>query len=142
MILLDTHVLSETMRPEPDPAVLRWLDAQVAETLYISTVTVAEMLFGVGALPDGRRKQALASTLRRQFTFFDGRILAFDLDAARHHADLAIAARAAGRGFPTLDGYIAAIAAARVFDVATRDGSAFEAAGLPTIDPWQAGLKA
>lgn len=139
MIVLDTNVVSEAMKPEPTPAVRDWLDAQAAETLYLSSVTVAELLFGIGALPDGRRKQMLATTLDGQLALFDGRILAFDTDAARHYADIAVAARNAGKGFPTPDGYIAAIATAHGFAVATRDASPFHAAGVPVIDPWKAG---
>ncbi|GFO83386.1 MAG: VapC ribonuclease Y4jK [Methyloceanibacter sp.] len=138
MIVLDTNVVSEAMKPDPDPAMRDWLDEQVAETLYISSVTVAELLFGIGALPDGRRKQKLAVTLDGMLPLFEGRILAFDTDAARHYADLAVAARKAGKGFPTPDGYIAAIATAHGFTVATRDASAFDAAGVPVIDPWTA----
>lgn len=138
MIVLDTNVVSEAMKPEPNPAVLDWLDEQVAETLYLSSVTVAELLFGIGALPDGRRKQRLATALDGHLALFDGRILPFDTDAARHYANLAVAARNAGKGFPTPDGYIAAIAATHGFTVATRDASAFKAAGVPVIDPWTA----
>lgn len=136
MIVLDTNVVSEAMKPEPASAVRYWLDEQAAETLYISSVTVAELLFGIGALPNGRRKQKLAATLDGMLLLFDGRILAFDTDAARHYADLAVAARKAGKGFPTPDGYIAAIATAHGFTVATRDVSAFNAAGVSVIDPW------
>lgn len=136
MIVLDTNVVSEAMKPEPAPAVRDWLDEQVAETLYISSVTVAELLFGIGTMPDGRRKQKLVTTLEGMLPLFEGRILAFDTDAARHYADLAVAARKAGKGFPTPDGYIAAIATAHGFTVATRDASAFDAAGVPIIDPW------
>lgn len=136
MIVLDTNVVSEAMKPEPDAAVRDWLDEQVAETLYISSVTVAELLFGVGALPDGRRKQMLAATLEGVLALFENRILAFDTDAARHYAGLAVAARKAGKGFPTPDGYIAAIATTHGFAVATRDASAFNAAGVPVIAPW------
>jgi hypothetical protein len=102
-------------------------------------VTVAELLFGIGALPDGRRKQKLATTLDGLLSLFDGRILPFDTEAARCYADLAIAARNAGKGFPMPDGYIAAIATAHGFAVASRDASAFKAAGVPVIDPWKAG---
>jgi predicted nucleic acid-binding protein len=138
MIVLDTNVVSEAMKPEPDPALRDWLDEQAAETLYISSVTVAELLFGIGALPHGRRKQKLAATLDAMLPLFEGRILAFDTDAARHYADLAVEARKAGKGFPTPDGYIAAIATAHGFTVATRDAGAFDAAGVPVIDPWTA----
>lgn len=140
MILLDTNVVSEAMKPEPHPALHAWLDEQAAETLYLSSVTLAELLFGIGALPVGRRKKALAETLDGLLELFEGRILAFDTEAARHYAELAVKARATGKGFPTADGYIAAIAAAQGFAVATRDMSPFEAVGLNVINPWQAQL--
>ncbi|MDZ3836742.1 MAG: type II toxin-antitoxin system VapC family toxin [Rhodospirillales bacterium] len=136
MILLDTNVVSEAMTREPHPRVREWLDAQAGETLFLSSITVAELLFGIGALPDGKRKQSLAAALDDVLDVFAARILPFDTEAARHYADLAVKARAAGRGFPTPDGYIAAIAAAHGFAVASRDMSAFTAAGLTVIDPW------
>lgn len=80
MIVLVTNVVSEAMKPEPAPAVRDWLDEQAAETLYLSSVTVAELMFGIGALPDGRRKQKLAATLDGLLGLFDGRILPFDTD--------------------------------------------------------------
>lgn len=138
MILLDTNVISEAMKPAPDPAVRHWLDEQAAETLYLSSVTIAELMFGIGALPKGNRKDRLTATLDGVLTMFADRILPFDTKAARRYADLAVKARAAGRGFPTPDGYIAAIAASHDFAVASRDSSAFKAAGLPVIDPWTA----
>ena len=138
MIVLDTNVVSEAIKPEPNPSVLAWLDAQAAETLFISSITVAELLFGIGALPDGRRKDLLATRIDGLLDQFVGRVLHFDTTAARRYADLAVKARAAGQGFPTPDGYIAGIAAAHGFSVASRDTSAFNAAGLAVIDPWTA----
>ncbi len=137
MILLDTNVVSEGMKPMPAPEVRDWLDAQVAETLYLSSVTVAELLFGIGALPEGQRKAKLTAMIAGLLDLFEGRILAFDTAAARHYADIAVVVRNAGRGFPTPDGYIAAIAVAHGFKVATHDASAFAAAGVPIIDPWK-----
>lgn len=139
MILLDTNVVSEAMKPVPDDAVRGWLDEQAAETLYLSSVTIAELMFGIGALPKGNRKDKLASALDGVMELFADRVLPFDIDAARHYADLAVKARAAGKGFPTPDGYIAAITASKGFVVATRDTSAFDAAGVEVIDPWKAG---
>ncbi|WP_422014652.1 type II toxin-antitoxin system VapC family toxin [Reyranella sp.] len=138
MILLDTNVISEAMKPEPDPAIRDWLDEQAPETLYLSSVTIAEFTFGIGALPEGRRKDGLAAALEGVMALFGVRILPFDTKAAQRYGDLAVRARAAGRGFPTPDGYIAAIAAAHDFAVASRDVSPFEAAGLAVIDPWTA----
>ncbi|MBA4788627.1 MAG: type II toxin-antitoxin system VapC family toxin [Rhizobiales bacterium] len=136
MILLDTNVISEAMKPIPDDAVRAWLDEQAAETLYLSSVTIAELLFGIGALPAGKRKDRLTEALDGVIELFADRVLPFDIAAARHYAGLAVKARAAGKGFPTPDGYIAAIAASRGFTAATRDTSAFDAAGVAVINPW------
>lgn len=136
MIVLDTNVVSEAMKPEPDRAVRAWLNEQVAETLYLSSVTLAELLFGIGALPDGRRKSGLAATLDGLLALFGNRVLSFDTEAAGRYADLAVTARAAGKGFPAPDGYICAIAASRGFLVATRDTGPYEAAGVTVINPW------
>lgn len=139
MIVLDTNVVSEAMKRSAHPAVAQWLNRQAAETLFLTSVSLAEMLFGISALPAGRRKDALADTLDSLLRdLFGHRILSFDADAARCYAQLAAKARAAGKGFPAPDGYIAAIASAQGFIVATRDKSPFEAAGVPTINPWDA----
>jgi predicted nucleic acid-binding protein len=136
MILLDTNVVSEAMKAEPHPSVRDWLDAQAAETLFLSSVTIAELMFGIGALPAGKRKDKLTAVFESVLALFEARVLSFDIEAARRYADLAIKARAAGRGFPAPDGYIAAIAATHGFAVASRDTSAFTAGGLTAIDPW------
>jgi toxin FitB len=138
MIVLDTNVVSEAMKPEPHPAVRAWLNDQVAETLYVSSVTLAELLFGIGSLPVGQRKDKLAQALDGLMGLFKDRVLPFDTAAARCYAELAVTARAAGRGFPTPDGYIAAIAASRKFIVASRDTAPYEAACVSVIDPWKA----
>ena len=137
MIVLDTNVISEAMKPEPHPAVRAWLNNQVAETLYLSSFTLAELLFGIAALPSGKRKDMLAQTLDGLMALFRDRVLPFDVDAARHYAELAVMAKGAGRGFPTPDGYIAAIAASRGFIVASRDIAPYEAARVTVINPWE-----
>ncbi|QTX06257.1 PIN domain-containing protein [Agromyces archimandritae] len=116
------------MRPEPD-LVVGWLNAQAADTLYISSVTLAELLFGIGALPAGARKERLAHALDGLLALFPGRVLAFDQESARRYAIMAVAARAAGTPLPTADGYIAA--------VATRNARDLAATGVELIDPWQ-----
>lgn len=138
MIVLDTNVVSEAMKPDPDAAVRAWLNEQAAETLYLSSVTLAELLFGIRVLPAGRRKSMLDRALTELLGLFKERILPFDTDAARNYADLAATARDAGRVLPTSDGYIAAIAASRGFIVASRDTSPYEFAGLTVINPWKA----
>lgn len=134
MIVLDTNVVSEAMKPEPHAAVLAELNDQLAESLFLSSVTLAELLFGIKALPEGSRKNCLTVALDGLLELFGDRVLPFDTDAARHYAGLAATAKAGGRGFPTPDGYIAAIAAANGFIVATRDTGPFEAAGVPLIN--------
>jgi predicted nucleic acid-binding protein len=138
MIVLDTNIISEAMKPEPHATVQVWLNNQVAETLYISSVTLAELLYGIAALPVGKRKELLAQALDGLMGLFRDRVLPFDVDAARHYAELAVTARSCGRGFPTPDGYIAAIAASRGFIVASRDTAPYEAAGVSVVNPWEA----
>jgi predicted nucleic acid-binding protein len=137
MIILDTNVISEAMKPDPHPSVLAWLNDQTAETLYLSSVTLAELLFGIAALPVGKRKDRLAEALDGLMGLFRDRVLPFDVDAARHYANLAVAARVVGLGFPTPDGYIAAIAASRGFIVASRDTAPYKAANVAVINPWE-----
>lgn len=136
MIILDTNVVSEAMKAAPHPAVKTWLDNQAAETLYLSSITLAELLFGIRALPTGRRKDTLTAALDGLVVLFRGRILPFDIEAARHYAELATTAKSAGRGFPTPDGYIAAIAASHKFVVASRDTAPYRAAGVSVLIPW------
>jgi len=137
LIVLDTNVVSETMRPEPDASALEWLNAQSAETLYLSSITLAEMWFGVAALPEGARKQRLERAVDGLLDLFVGRVLAFDADAARRYAAIAVAARKAGRPLPIADGYLAATAAAHGFAVATRNTHDFRDTGVELINPWQ-----
>jgi len=137
MIVLDTNVVSEAMKPDPHPAVRAWLNNQAIETLYLSSVTLAELLFGIGALPTGKRKDMLTQALDGLTGLFRDRVLPFDTDAARRYADLAVTAKVAGRGFPTPDGYIAAIAASRGFILASRDTAPYEAASVTVINPWK-----
>ncbi|MCL2074921.1 MAG: type II toxin-antitoxin system VapC family toxin [Betaproteobacteria bacterium] len=136
MIILDTNVVSEAMKPVPHPTVRGWLNAQVAETLYLSSVTLAELLFGIASLPSGKRKDMLTNALDGLMLLFKDRVLPFDHDSARRYAELAVTAKNIGRGFPAPDGYIAAIAASRNFIVASRDTAPYEAVGVAVIDPW------
>ncbi|GHT81974.1 VapC ribonuclease Y4jK [Betaproteobacteria bacterium] len=137
MILLDTNVISEPMKTVGDPNVLAWLDAQDIETLYLSTICLAELRFGIAILPDGKRRNTLHSRLEeRLLPLFSGRILPFDAEASRAYATLRSRARAAGQVIAPEDGYIAAVAVTKGFSVATRDVSPFNAAGLTVINPW------
>lgn len=138
MIVIDTNVLSELWRVAPDPKVLAWMDAQVVETLFLSAITVAELRFGLAAMPQGKRRTIYQERLEREvLPAFAGRVLPFDLDASKAYGELMARARVgAGLAIGNADGYIAATAAARGLMIATRDTSPFKAAGLTVIDPW------
>lgn len=141
MILLDTNVVSEPLRPRPEPRVLQWLDAQAAETLYLTTISLSELLLGIENLPAGKRRSALAAALGQQIAgLFGDRILPFDVAAANAYARVVTLARREGQTISVADGQIAAIAAARLLAIATRDAAPFRAAGIAVIDPWTAEL--
>lgn len=137
MILVDTNVVSEPLRRRPEPRVTEWIDGQPLETLYLSTVTVAELRFGAASLPAGRLRDLLNEKLERSILpLFAGRVLPFDLPATEAYAVLMARTRRNGVAVSISDGYIAAIAGANGMMVATRDRMPFEAAGLRVIDPW------
>ncbi|MDF3084994.1 type II toxin-antitoxin system VapC family toxin [Burkholderia sola] len=137
MILIDTNVISEPLRREPNAAVIEWLDAQNVETLFLAAISLAEMRFGVAALPEGRRRDWLEQSIeQRVVPLFRGRILPFDDAASKVYASLRAKARGTGDAMASADGFIAATAAANGLIVATRDVAPFEAAGLRVIDPW------
>ena len=139
MILVDTNVISEPMRPAPDPRVIEWLGAQALETLYLNTIVVAELRFGVWSLPRGRRRNRLLHDIERQvLPMFAGRVLVFDMAASQAYAQLMAEARMSGRAISVTDGYIAATAVANGMKMATRDTAPFEASGLEVVDPWTA----
>lgn len=139
MILLDTNVISEPLRREPEPGVIEWIDAQALETLYLSAITVAELRSGIALLPAGKRRTGLLESLeRRVLPLFTGRVLPFDLPCTQTYAELIAKAQKAGLAIATADGFIAATAAANGLAVATRDTGPFEAAGVTVINPWKA----
>jgi predicted nucleic acid-binding protein len=139
MIVLDTNVIFELWKAAPDPNVLAWVNAQMVETLYLSAITVAELRFGLAAMPPGKRRTIFQDRLEGEvLPAFTGRVLPFDLEASKAYADLMAQAKAVGRAIGTADGYIAGTAAACGFMVATRDTSPFEAAGVAIINPWEA----
>jgi len=138
MIVLDTNVVSEPMKPNANPAVQAWLDQQAVETLYLTATSLSELLVGIQILPDGRRKKGLVSALSElMVTLFGSRILPFDQQAAMAYAPLVQHARAGGRLISMADAQIAAIAAIHGFTVATRDTEPFVAAGVPVINPFE-----
>lgn len=139
MIVLDTNVVSELMRPTPTPAVEQWVAARPAASLFFSVVGEAELRYGVAILAAGRRRDALASAVKAMLRDdFAGRVLPFDSAAARAYAEIAARCRAVGRPVAQADGLIAAIARSRGMALATRNVRDFEEMGLDLLDPWAA----
>jgi len=137
VILLDTNVVSEPMRSNPDRSLLAWLDAQSVESLYLATVSLSELLLGIASLPVGKRRRALASALDKQIiSLFAERIVPLDIAGAEAYAEIVTRARRHGHSIAVADAQIAAIAASRRFTVATRDEAPFRAAGIRVINPW------
>lgn len=138
MILLDTNVLSELMRPAPEPRVVRWLDSCSGEDIWVSAVTVAEILLGIRLLPHGKRRDGLAALAQRMFEEdFSGRCLPFDAGAAVAYAGIVAERSRLGSPISVEDAQIAAIAHTGGLELATRNVKDFSGiAGLTVIDPW------
>ena len=140
MIVLDTNVVSELMRPSPSSVVTEWVAQQPATDLYLSTLIEAELRYGVEIMPAGQRRDLLLveieGMLREDFA---GRIFPFDSDAALAYAVVAGAHRAAGHPINHADCQIAAIARSRQSGIATRDLDGFEGCGIEVINPWSTG---
>lgn len=137
MIILDTNVLSELMRPSPAEKVVRWVNAQAAATLYITAIAQAEIFHGILQLPSGRRRNVLAEAAESMFEVeFGSRILPFDTAAARLYGEIASERQRAGRPISQFDAQIAAIARASRASLATRNVTDFEGCGLNVVNPW------
>lgn len=137
MIVLDTNVLSEGLRPRPSASVLQWMQSEPIAALFTTTITEAELFYGAALLPDGRRRRSLEAVIIQLLAMqFAGRILTFDSAAAREFADIAATRRRAGRPIGEADGRIAASARSRGAMLATRNVSDFADCGLTVIDPW------
>jgi toxin FitB len=137
MIILDTNVVSEAIKPNCDVLVKSWLGRQRVETLNLTATSLAELLLGMELLPAGRRKETLRSDLQEIFEkYFGSRILSYDEDAAIAYSSAVAKASRKGRAVSIADGQIAAIAKVHGFTVATRDTGPFEAAGVAVVNPW------
>ena len=137
MIVLDTNVLSEALKPSPEDGVLRWLAQQNREAVFTTAITQAEVLYGIELLPAGRRRSRLQSAIERLFVDeFPGRILPFDSDSALAYPK--IVARRAQLGHPIsqFDALIAAVCQSRNATLATRNTGDFEDCGLTIVNPW------
>lgn len=138
MIVLDTNVISEFMRAEPDGNVLAWIDSQPAMDLVISAITVAEILHGIARLPFGKRKQKLESHAMAMFEEdFADRILPFDAHAAVEYTAIVALCEAKGRAAGMADAQIAAICRVHGAPIATRNTKDFEFPGIEIINPWK-----
>jgi toxin FitB len=140
MTILDTNVISEAMQPAPSPSVMRWLSlAPGNEELYTTTITVAEVLYGVELLPKGKRRDKLRAQAEAVFEVdLAGHILTFDEKAAHAFAEIAVARRKQGRPIAEFDAQIAAIARSHRAILATRNTADFGGCGLRIVNPWQA----
>ncbi|MBZ0095004.1 MAG: type II toxin-antitoxin system VapC family toxin [Sulfuricella sp.] len=138
MIVVDTNVISEVMRPQPSPAVLSWLNAQDGNQLFITTVTLAEIGYGLRILPDGQRRWQLHSRFEQFIAqAFEERVLDFTVSAARSYAEIMGHRKEVGHPMSLPDGQIASIAHAHGFAVATRNIKDFEDCGLELINPFE-----
>lgn len=136
MILLDTNVISEGLRPRPDANVRNWLDRQQAEDLFLCAPVLAELHYGVELLPAGARRNELERTLERLEGAFADRILSFDGAAAREYGKIIARRDRLGRATGSMDGLIAAIASVHGATIATRDIHGFDEVGIDLIDPF------
>lgn len=136
--LLDTNVVSETMRKRPSAAVLDWVAAQVGETLFISAITLGELRRGALLLGEGKKRNALLRWIETGIKAdFAGRILAVDTAVMERWAELQIATQKMGRRLPLMDSLLAATALAHGLTLATRNTADFQAADIPLLDPWR-----
>jgi predicted nucleic acid-binding protein len=137
MIVIDTNVLSETLKPSPSDVVLGWLASQEPMAVFITTITQAEVLYGVEALPAGKRRTRLHGAIENLFaSAFQGRILSFDEDSARVFPKIVANREALGRPISQFDAMIASICRARRAAIATRNVDDFAHCGVPIINPW------
>jgi predicted nucleic acid-binding protein len=139
VIVLDTNVISELMRAAPHPAVLAWATAQPRAQLYTTSINQAEILYGIAALPEGRRRTALAQAAHVMFAEeFAGRVLPFAASATSRYPEIVMIRRRVGLPIEGFDALIAATALAAGASIATRDSGGFTGCGLNVIDPWVA----
>jgi toxin FitB len=142
MIVLDTNVLSEILRPTPDDPVLAWLAGQPRSSLFTTTITEAELLYGVHLLPDSHRKAVLNRAVSEVFlSDFAGHVLEFDSDAAAAYAEISASRKSMGRPISQFDASIAGIARSRGASVATRNVKDFCDCGVDVINPWAHGFR-
>lgn len=137
MLILDTNVVSESMRATPHFRVLEWLNAQISEELFLTAITEVEIRRGIAILPIGKRRNSLSAAAEQTFgVLFSERVLPFDSDAALAYATISSNRRAAGRPISQSDCQIAAIARLNRASIVTRDSRGFEGCDLEIVNPW------
>ncbi len=136
MIILDTNVVSELMRTEPAPQVAAWVRDRDRRELRTTTITLAEVRYGIGRLPDGRRKQVLLAAADEIFRAFDEQLLPVDAAAAEQYAVIATSRERSGKPISGFDALIAAVCRSQSAALATRNLPDFEGTGVELIDPW------
>ena len=137
MIIIDTNVVSELMKPSPSAAVSEWVRARTGSELFTTSITLAEILYGIARLPDGRRKELLRTTASDVFAAFEDQVLPFDSSAARHYAEVVGGRDQIGLPIDGFDGQIASICRAHGAALATRNLRDFRHTDVTLIDPWQ-----
>ena len=139
MIVWDTNVVSELMRPDPNGQVVVWTDRQPVSEVFVSAITLAELWYGIGRLPTGRRRSELAEVFDDMLTEdFEQRVLDFDAVAAAHYADLVVERERIGRPISMADAQIAAICRSHGAAIATRNVDDFADVGVDVVNPWTA----
>jgi predicted nucleic acid-binding protein len=137
MIVLDTDVLCEALRPVPEPSVLHWLANQPRASLFTTTVTRGEVLYGIRVLSNSKRRRGLWDAAKKIFSEdFAGQVLSFDSDAADVYAEIAASRRMAGKPICQFDAMIVAMARSRGASLATRNVKDFEDCGVDVVNPW------
>ena len=137
MIVLDTNVISELMRPTPDARVMAWMAQQPMAGLFTTTITQAEIFYGLALLPQGRRRDDLVVAAQQMFDVdLAGRALSFDIDAAMIYAEIAAGRRQIGKPISQIDAQVAAVARSRGAQLATRNVPDFVDCGIVVVNPW------
>jgi len=137
MIILDTNIVSEMMRPVPEPLVLRWFANSIKDDTHLTAISLAEILLGIELLPVGKRREVLRAGAEKTFAVIPGRVLAFDEEAAVAFSSISSTRRKQGKPISQFDAQIAAIARAHSATLATRNTGDFEGCGVRVVNPWE-----
>jgi toxin FitB len=137
VLILDTQILSEVIKPRPDPKIGGWLGAQPRDNLYTTSLAQADILYGVEQLPPGKRRSDLLAAVVEIFAFFEKRVLAFDPDAARVYPQILLNRKMMGQPIEPANAMLAAITRSRGATLATRNTAQFSGCGIRVVNPWE-----